>query len=75
LKSKVERPGKELKGFQRVLLRPGETKSVQIPLKASTLAFWDESQSQWVVEEEPVKILVGRSSADIRLTRNIDAVP
>ena len=75
LKSKVERPGKELKGFQRVLLRPGETKSVQIPLKASTLAFWDESQSRWVVEEEPVKILVGRSSADIRLTRNIDVVP
>ena len=38
LGSKVERPSEELKGFQRVALKPGETKTVEIPLKASGLA-------------------------------------
>jgi len=42
LHSKVERPGEELKGFQRVTIQPSETKTVEIPLKASTLAWWDE---------------------------------
>ena len=53
LKSKVERPVEELKGFQRVTLKPNETKTVQIPLKASTLAFWDEKQAQLKVEAGP----------------------
>ncbi len=74
LKSRVERPNEELKGFRRVLLKPGEAKRVQIPLKAFSLAFWDESQNRWVIEEEPVKIMVGRSSADIQLTRTIEVV-
>jgi beta-glucosidase len=67
LKSKVERPGEELKGFQRVTLKPNETKTVQIPLKAATLAFWDEKQGQFKVEAEPVKLMIGSSSKDIKL--------
>jgi beta-glucosidase len=68
LKSKVERPIEELKGFQRLTLKPGETKAVQIPLKASTLAFWDTQQGKFKVEAEPVKLMIGSSSKDIKLT-------
>jgi beta-glucosidase len=71
LKSKVERPIKELKGFQRVSLKPGETKTVRIPIRAEMLAYWDEHQNQWIVEEEPVSIMVGRSSADIQIKQTI----
>ena len=73
-RSKVTRPIKELKGFQRVALKPGETKTVTIPLKADSLAFWDENQNRWVVEEEPVQMMLGSSSSDIRLTGRIDVV-
>jgi beta-glucosidase len=64
----VERLGKELKGFQRVSIKAGETKTVQIPLKASTLAWWDEKLPGFRVEAEPVSVMVGSSSAGIQLT-------
>ena len=67
-RSKVERPGKELKGFQRVNLEPGQTKTVVIPLKAATLAYWDEKTGGFQVEPEPVGLMLGSSSADIKLT-------
>jgi beta-glucosidase len=72
LKSQVERPVEELKGFQRVTLKPNETKTVQIPLKASTLAFWDEKQAQLKVEAEPVKLMIGSSSKDIKLATTVN---
>jgi beta-glucosidase len=67
LGSKVERPMRELKGFERVTLRPGETKTVQIPLRASDLAYWNEKSGAFEVESEPIKVMVGDSSADIKL--------
>ena len=70
-KSKVERPGKELKGFQRVTLAPHETKTVQIPLKASTLAYWDDKQARLKVEAEPLSLMIGSSSKDIKLTTEV----
>jgi beta-glucosidase len=70
-KSKVERPRQELKGFKRVALKPGETRTVQIPLKASTLAYWNEKQSRLEVEQEALSLMVGASSKDIRLTSSI----
>ena len=69
--SKVERPNEELKGFQRVSLNPGETKTVQIPLKADDLRYWDEKQKQMVLEKEPVEVMIGESSAEIKLHANI----
>ncbi|WP_254062497.1 glycoside hydrolase family 3 C-terminal domain-containing protein [Acidobacterium sp. S8] len=69
--SKVERPNEELKGFQRVSLNPGETKTVQIPLKADDLRYWDEKQKQMVLEKEPVEVMIGESSAEIKLQANI----
>ena len=67
LKSKVERPREELKGFQRVGIQPNETKTVTIPLKASDLAYWEVKQGGFVVEAEPVGLMVGDSSTDIKL--------
>jgi beta-glucosidase len=70
--SSVERPVKQLRGFERVALRAGESRTVQIPLKGSDLAYWDVAAQRWVVEKGTVKILVGASSADIRLERIVD---
>jgi beta-glucosidase len=70
--SKVARPNEELKGFRRVSLNPGETKTVNIPLRAAALAYWDESKGSFVVEADQVDLLVGASSADIRLQTKVD---
>lgn len=74
VKSKVDRPIKELKGFTRVSLKPGETKTVQIALKAESLAYWDEAQYKWIVEEEPVKIMLGSSSTDVKVEKTVAVV-
>jgi beta-glucosidase len=71
LGSKVARPKEELKGFQRITLQPNETKTVEIPLKASSLAYWDEKQSNFRVESEPIKLMVGNSSTDVQLTSTV----
>jgi beta-glucosidase len=71
LGTKVEQPREALKGFQRVTVQPGETKTVQIPLKASTLAWWDEKLPGFRVEAEPIRVMIGNSSADIQLTTEL----
>jgi beta-glucosidase len=71
LRSKVERPREELKGFQRVTIQPNETRTVQIPLKATTLAWWDEKLPGFRVESEPVQVMIGDSSSDIKLTATV----
>jgi len=70
--SKVERPIKELKGFQRVALKAGETKIVLFQLKAKDLAYWDADKKQWVVEDEKVNLMVGASSADVKVQQTIN---
>jgi beta-glucosidase len=72
LKSKVERPDRELKGFKRITLNPGETQTVSIKLPASTLAYWDVSKKSFVVEKEPVQLMIGSSSADIKAEKSIE---
>lgn len=74
INSKVQRPIKELKGFKRITLLPGETKTVQIPLKAEILAYWDIDKHRFVVEKEKIKLLLGSSSADFKLYKTIAAV-
>lgn len=69
--SRVERPNEELRGFSRVTINPGETKTVQIPLKASTLAYWNQKQAKLEVEPEALSLMVGASSKDIKLTTSI----
>ena len=72
LNSKVGRPAKELKGFSRISLKPGEAKNVEILLKASDLAYWNATQGKFVVEGDKVKLMVGSSSEDIRLQKSIE---
>jgi beta-glucosidase len=72
--SKVERPIRELKGFERVTLKPNEVKTVRIPLKAESLAWWNTAQKRWEVEAETIKLVVGGSSADARLTKDLNVV-
>jgi beta-glucosidase len=71
LGSKVERPREELKGFRRVTLKPNETQTVEIPLKASALAYWDQHAHDFKVERESVNLMVGSSSTDIKLSASV----
>jgi beta-glucosidase len=71
LRSSVPRPTEELKGFQRISLAPGETRTVTIPLKIASLAYWNDKLSRFVVEKEPVELRVGDSSRNILLTSGI----
>ncbi len=65
--SKVDRPRKELRGFQRITLKPGETRTVRIPLKGDSLAWWNDKAGRFEVEAERVRLLLGGSSEDVRL--------
>lgn len=67
--SRVERPMKELEGFKRVHLAAGETQTVKIPLKAAQLAYWNVDARAFTVEAAPVDLMIGESSADIKLTQ------
>jgi beta-glucosidase len=69
--STVSRPRKELKGFTRVLLRPGETKAVEIPLRSEDLAYWDEKLSRWHLERDSVMVMAGGSSAGAAIERRL----
>jgi len=60
--SHIERPMKELKGFQRVALKAGERKTVTIPVRRADLCHWDESAQTWMLEPGNIVFLVGNSS-------------
>lgn len=68
LKSSLPRPVKELKGFAKVKLAPGETKSIKFDVTPESLKFFDDKAHAWVVEPGKFKALVGASSTDIRHT-------
>ncbi|MEJ5311745.1 MAG: glycoside hydrolase family 3 C-terminal domain-containing protein [Anaerolineae bacterium] len=70
-KSTLVRPHKELKGFAKVELQPGETKTVTIPLDFRAFAYWHPGYGQWIAEEGEFDILIGASSADIRCTQTV----
>jgi beta-glucosidase len=71
LGSKVARPQQELEGFKRVAIGPGETKTVEIPLKGSSLAWWDQKLPGFRVEAEQVRVMVGNSSSDIEASATV----
>ncbi len=66
--SGVDRPVKELKGFRRVGLKPGETKTVTFGLDKSALSYYSEARHDWVAEPGTFEVLLGSSSRDIRLS-------
>ncbi len=65
--SSVYRPINELKGFRRVELAPGETKSVTFSLDRSAMSYFSTTKKDWVAEPGQFDVLVGASSRDIRL--------
>jgi len=73
--SKVERPIKQLKGFKRVFIPAGDSKTVEISLKAEDLAYWNVEKHAFTVEKGNVKLMVGSSSADIKLTKILSLAP
>lgn len=66
-KSSVPRPPRELKGFAKVRLKPGESRQVRVALRPSALAYFNEKTGKWTAEPGEYGILVGASSRDIRL--------
>jgi len=70
-KSGLQRPPKELKGFGKVELQPGETKTVTIPLDFRAFAFYHPRYEQWITEDGEFDILIGASSADIRFSLTV----
>ena len=65
-KSGLIRSEKELKGFAKVELQPGETKSVSVQLDFRSFAYYHPKYKQWITEDGDFDLLIGASSADIR---------
>ena len=69
--AKVFRPEQELKGFAKVSLAPGESKTVAIALDDKAFRYWNVKTNAWEVEGGSYQLRVGASSVDIRLTADI----
>ena len=69
--AKVFRPAQELKGFAKVWLEAGESKTVSIPLDDKAYRYWNVATDSWEVEGGSYQLRVGASSADIRLTAEV----
>jgi beta-glucosidase len=67
----IFRPKKELKGFTKVFLNAGEAKTVTIPFDDKTFRYFNVETNKWEVEEADYSIMIGASSADVRLTGSI----
>ena len=63
---RLPRPAKELKGFSKTTLAPGEKKTVTVTIPVADLAYYDDTLRQWVVDDDDFTILAGASSTDIR---------
>jgi beta-glucosidase len=74
VKASVPRPVKELKGFEKVLLRPGQMKVVRLSLEARSMAFYDVIKKQWTAEPGQFKVMAGSSSRDIRVSAEFEVV-
>jgi beta-glucosidase len=74
VESTAFRPEKELKGFAKVDLKPGEETDVTIQLDRRSFSFYDVNRRDWIVESGDFEILAGSSSRDIRLTSTLRVV-
>jgi beta-glucosidase len=70
--AKVPRPAKELKGFTKVFLRPGESKRVTITLESRSFTYFDVDSKLWRADAGQFDVLIGRSSDQIELRGKID---
>lgn len=65
-KPRLPRPAKELKGFCKTTLQPGESRVVSVEIPVADLAYYDDTLQRWVVDEDEFTIHAGASSADLR---------
>ena len=70
--AKIFRPAQELKGFAKVPLRPGESRTVVIPLDDKAFRYWNTQTDRWEIEGGQYELRVGASCADIRLTAAVE---
>ena len=70
--AKIFRPAQELKGFAKVSLRPGESRTVVIPLDDKAFRYWNTRTNRWEIEGGQYELRVGASCADIRLTAAVE---
>jgi beta-glucosidase len=70
-KSRLVRPPKELKGFAKVELQPGETRKVSLALDLRAFAYYHPTYKQWITEDGEFDILIGASSNDIRCVQRV----
>ena len=68
------RPLKELKGFARIQLRPGETRQVELSFDKAALSFYSARKKAWIAEPGEFQVMIGGSSRDIKLTGTFTVV-
>ena len=73
--SKIDRPVHELKGFQRVELQPGETKSITFALDRAALSYWSPEKKDWIADPGTFEIQIGASSRDLLLHAPLELKP
>jgi beta-glucosidase len=72
VKSSLERPLKELKGFKKINLNSGQLKTIVFELNRDDLSFYSPIENSWIVEKGTFKILIGSSSRDIQLEGEVE---
>ncbi|NUS01095.1 MAG: carbohydrate-binding protein [Nonomuraea sp.] len=71
-RSRVKQPLRRLRGFEKVRLAPGETRTVTLTFPVSDLAFWDVTRNRFVVERSAHQLMAGRSATDLRLSARFE---
>lgn len=74
IKSTIFRPEKELKGFEKIFLKAGESKTVTVKLNSRAFSYYNTAISDWHVESGDFEILVGASSRDIKLSDTVTVI-
>jgi beta-glucosidase len=69
--AKVQRPERELKGFEKVRLQPGETKHVSLTLDARAFSYWNENAHKWTIDRGKFVLRVGDSSESTPLSADV----
>jgi beta-glucosidase len=67
----AEEPPKQLKGFEKIMLKPGESKTVTMKLDKDSLSAWDSANHRWKIYPGAYSIMVGSSSRDLRLKSDL----
>ena len=72
IESSVNRPDKELKGFEKIALEPSESKTITFTLGKRAFAYYNTELSDWYVESGAFELLIGSASSDIRLSAQVE---